>query len=94
METPVDNDPVDEITPHSDVGGTDGGGFDFPKVETPFLNDPSVRPVSPVSSNNMSITNNIMELDFSEQIRATQVFGKHPKKKERIKRARQKDAQT
>jgi len=50
-ETPVDNDPVDEIKPHSDVGDTNDGGFDFPKVETPFLDDTSVRPVSPVAGN-------------------------------------------
>ena len=40
---------MDDIKPHSNVGSTDGGGFDIPRVETPFLNDPSVRPVSPVS---------------------------------------------
>ena len=57
IETPVDNDPVDEITPHSDVESNDAGGFeDIPQVETPFLNDPAVRPVSPVSSNNQSMS--------------------------------------
>ena len=47
---------MDEIKPHSNVDSTDGGGFDFPKVETPFLDDPAVRPVSPVSSNNMPVS--------------------------------------
>lgn len=57
METPVDNDPVDEITPHSNVESNDAGGFeDIPQVETPFFDNPSVRPVSPVSSNNQSIS--------------------------------------
>tara|TARA_E500000318_G_scaffold85894_1_gene82219 strand:+ start:4925 stop:6094 length:1170 start_codon:yes stop_codon:yes gene_type:complete len=52
-ETPVDNDMMDEIKPHSDVESDDSGSIidDFPKVETPFLDDPTVRPASPVSSN-------------------------------------------
>ena len=48
-DIPVDQD-VDQIKPHSMVESTDDGGFDFPKVETPFLNDPSVRPVSPAGA--------------------------------------------
>jgi DNA polymerase III gamma/tau subunit len=56
-ETPMDNGMVDEIKPHSNIESNDAGGImDIPRVETPFLNDPSVRPVSPVSSNNRSVS--------------------------------------
>jgi len=53
METPVDNDMMDEIKPHSNIESDDAGNIidDFPKVETPFLDDSSVRPVSPVAGN-------------------------------------------
>jgi hypothetical protein len=40
---------MDEIKPHSNVGSTEGGGFDIPRVETPFPDQPGIRPVSPVS---------------------------------------------
>ena len=49
---------MDEIKPHSDIESDDAGSIidDFPKVETPFLDDPAVRPVSPVSSNNRPVS--------------------------------------
>jgi hypothetical protein len=60
-ETPVDNDMMDEIKPHSDVESDDSGNIidDFPKVETPFMDDSTIRPVSPVSSNTRPISPNL-----------------------------------
>jgi len=49
-ETPMDNGMVDEIKPHSNIESNDAGGImDIPRVETPYLDQPGVRPVSPVS---------------------------------------------
>lgn len=57
-ETPVDNEMMDEIKPHSDVESDDSGSIidNFPQVETPFMDDSTVRPVSPVSSNTRPVS--------------------------------------